>query len=107
MAWLYVICAAVVDITFFTLLKKYGLARPGWAALILTMGLAIPFIMQYALKTLPLGTAYACFVGLATVGATLAGIFLFQESVSWPRLAFIGLIIAGVIGLRLLESQAG
>jgi quaternary ammonium compound-resistance protein SugE len=104
MAWLYIVGASLMEIGLFTLLKTYGFMRSWHTVIMIAMAMSILFILQFSLKGLPLSTAYAAFVGIATVGTVLAGIFLFQESTSWPRLAFIGLIVAGVIGLRLLEN---
>jgi quaternary ammonium compound-resistance protein SugE len=106
MAWLYVIGASMVEIGIFTLVKLYGFTRLWPGALIAVLSLGIPFIMQFALKTLPMGTAYAAFVGMAMVGNVLIGIAFFQESASMQRLLFVGLIVAGVIGLRLIENPS-
>jgi quaternary ammonium compound-resistance protein SugE len=106
MAWLYVIFAALIEVTVFTLIKAQGFSKLPMMALILSLGLAVPITMNFALKSLPLGTAYAAFVGIAIIGNVVSGAALFHESLSWQRLALIGLILVGVIGLRLLENPA-
>jgi quaternary ammonium compound-resistance protein SugE len=58
-------------------------------------------LLGWAVKTLPIGTAYAVWTGIGVAGAAIAGLFLFGESASAMRLACIGLIVAGVIGLKL------
>ncbi len=58
-------------------------------------------LLGLALRTLPLGTAYAVWTGVGTVGTALLGIVLFGESAALVRLACIGLIICGIIGLKL------
>jgi len=58
-------------------------------------------LLGLALKTIPLGTAYAIWTGIGSVGTALFGIYLFGESASPIRIICIGLIVAGVIGLRL------
>lgn len=71
----------------------------------LTIGLAgvsLWFLTQ-ALKTIPVGTGYAIWTGIGALGVTIAGIALFGDSASWSRLACIGLIVAGVIGLKLVS----
>lgn len=71
---------------------------------VLTIGLAgisLWFLTQ-ALKTIPVGTGYAIWTGIGALGVTIAGIALFGDSASWSRLACIGLIVAGVIGLKLV-----
>jgi quaternary ammonium compound-resistance protein SugE len=103
MAWLYVVLAAVIDTGLFTLLKVFQ-AKREWIIVICLLAVAVPFVMSFAIKTLPMGTAYAVFVGLAMVGTATVGIVFFGESASAQRLLFLGLILAGVIGLRLLEN---
>ena len=55
----------------------------------------------YALRTLPAGTAYAVWVGIGAVGTVVLGIVLFNESADFWRMASVGLIVAGIIGLKL------
>jgi quaternary ammonium compound-resistance protein SugE len=65
-------------------------------------GAAISFVLlSYSMKTLPLGTAYAVWVGIGTIGAFIAGIVLFGESAGWIRLASVALILAGLVGLKM------
>jgi quaternary ammonium compound-resistance protein SugE len=56
------------------------------------------------MKTLPVGTAYAVWVGIGAAGAALLGIVLFGEPATWPRLACVLLIVAGVVGLKLADG---
>jgi|SRR5574344_5962 quaternary ammonium compound-resistance protein SugE len=70
---------------------------------IVTMAISI-YLLSLALKTLPLGTAYAVWVGIGSVGVVIAGVFLFSESVSFFRLISIAFIIVGVIGLNITNS---
>jgi quaternary ammonium compound-resistance protein SugE len=59
-------------------------------------------LLGLALRTLPVGTAYAVWTGIGAVGVALLGIVLFGESASAARLACIGLILAGIVGLKLV-----
>jgi quaternary ammonium compound-resistance protein SugE len=59
-------------------------------------------LLGLALKTLPVGTAYAVWTGIGTVGTALLGIYLFGEPATALRLACIGLIVAGILGLKLV-----
>lgn len=59
-------------------------------------------LLAIALKTLPLGTSYAVWTGIGSVGTALLGIALFGESTDAPRLVCIGLIVAGIVGLKLV-----
>jgi quaternary ammonium compound-resistance protein SugE len=59
------------------------------------------YFLSLALRTLPLGTAYAIWVGIGAVGTTLAGIWLLDEPASVPRLLSLVLVVAGIVGLKL------
>lgn len=62
------------------------------------------YLLSLALKTLPIGTAYAVWVGIGTIGTVIAGIFLFNESMSLFRIVSILSILLGIMGLRLTTS---
>jgi quaternary ammonium compound-resistance protein SugE len=62
-------------------------------------------MLGLALKTLPLGTAYAVWTGIGTIGTALLGIMLFGESASAMRLACIALIVTGIVGLKLVSPE--
>ena len=62
-------------------------------------------LLGLALKTLPIGTAYAVWTGIGTIGTALLGIVLFGESAGALRLACIGLIVAGIVGLKLVSVE--
>jgi quaternary ammonium compound-resistance protein SugE len=62
-------------------------------------------LLGLALKTLPLGTAYAIWTGIGTVGTALFGIMLFGESAAVLRLVCMGLIVSGIVGLKLVSPE--
>ena len=62
-------------------------------------------LLGLALKSLPVGTAYAIWTGVGTVGTAILGMILFGESTAVLRLACIGLIVAGIIGLKLVTVE--
>jgi len=77
-----------------------------WPTLGTLVAAMISFVLlSLAMKQLPLGTAYAIWTGIGAVGAALAGIILFGESASPARLACIGLIAVGIIGLKLVTPS--
>ncbi|NIK08557.1 quaternary ammonium compound-resistance protein SugE [Xanthomonas arboricola] len=103
MPWIYLLLAGLFEIGFAMGLKYSDGFTRLWPTL-LTIGLAgisLWFLTQ-ALKTIPVGTGYAIWTGIGALGVTIAGIALFGDSASWSRLACIGLIVAGVIGLKLV-----
>jgi quaternary ammonium compound-resistance protein SugE len=62
-------------------------------------------LLGLALKTLPLGTAYAIWTGIGTVGTVVLGILLFGETASAARLVCVALIIAGIVGLKSIDAE--
>ena len=62
-------------------------------------------LLGLALKTLPIGTAYAVWTGIGTIGTALLGVVLFGESAGALRLACIGMIVAGIVGLKLVSAE--
>lgn len=102
MAWGILLIAGLLEVGWAVGLKyTEGFTRVGptiatAAALIASMSL-----LGVALRTLPLGTAYAMWTGIGTVGTAVLGIFLFDEPATGIRLGCIALIVAGIVGLRL------
>ena len=63
-------------------------------------------LLAKAAQTLPIGTAYAVWVGIGVVGAAIGGVVLFGEAVTGPRVAFLGLLVVSIIGLKLTASPS-
>ena len=103
MPWLYLLTAAALEIVWATGLKSTVGFTKFWPSVgvIATMAVST-FLLALAARTLPIGTAYAFWAGIGTVGTVIAGIALFGESASTPRLICIGLIVAGIAGLKFL-----
>jgi quaternary ammonium compound-resistance protein SugE len=101
MAWVILVVAGLFEIGWAVGLKyTHGFTRlwPSvWTVLAMVMSLGL---LGTALKSLPLGTAYAVWVGVGAVGTVLFGILLLGESASVTRLVSVGLIVAGIIGLK-------
>jgi len=102
MAWLILFLAGLFEIVWAVGIKyTAGFTRP-IPSVITVLGMILSvWLLAIAMKTLPLGTAYAVWVGIGTVGAFIAGIFLFQEALTPMRLISVILIIAGLVGLKL------
>lgn len=105
MGWLLLLSAGCVEIIF-ALSLKYN---QGFTKLIPSIVTALSgggsfYLLMLALKTLPLGTAYAVWTGMGAVGVAILGIFLFKESVDIYRLLSILLVIIGITGLKLTDS---
>ena len=81
-----------------------GLPGPGraWPSLATLLALLVSlWLLSLALRHLPLGTAYAVWVGIGVLGSALLGVLLFGETLTPLRLFSLGLIIAGVVGLKM------
>lgn len=106
MAWIILFFAGLSEIGWAVGLKyTEGFTRLVPSALTITSMLVSIGLLGLALKTLPLGTAYAIWTGIGTIGTALFGIALFGESASALRLACIGLIVAGIVGLKLVSVE--
>ena len=103
MAWLILFIAGVLEIGWAVGLKYTdGFTRPGpTVATVIAMALSLG-LLGLAVRTLPVGTAYAVWTGIGTVGTVLLGIALFGESTDVPRLVCIAMIAGGIVGLKLL-----
>jgi len=106
MVWILLVLAGLFEIVWAVGLKyTEGFTRL-WptagtvAAMIVSFGL-----LAHVLKTLPIGTAYAIWTGIGAVGTALVGIIVLGESASPARLACIGMIAAGIVGLKLVSAN--
>lgn len=102
MAWVYLIVAGLLE-TGWAIGLKYtdGFRRPV-PTILTVLGIAASMILLgLAARTIPIGTAYAIWVGIGTVGAVVLGIILFDEPRDLARMAFVGLLIVSLIGLKL------
>jgi quaternary ammonium compound-resistance protein SugE len=103
MAWLVLAAAGLLEIGWAIGLKYTdGFTRLVPSVLTLAAMAGSIILLGLALKTLPIGTAYAVWTGIGAVGTALLGIILFDEPATAARLASIGLIVSGIIGLKLV-----
>ncbi len=103
MAWAVLLAAGLLEVTWAIGLKyTEGFTRLAPSVLTLAAMAGSILLLGLALKTLPIGTAYAVWTGIGAVGTAILGIFLFGEAASVLRLASIGLIVAGIVGLKLV-----
>lgn len=106
MAWLYLALAGLFEVGWAIGLKSaQGFTRPLPTALTVASMAVSLGLLGLALKTLPLGSAYAIWTGIGTTGTVILGILLFGESANVLRPACVGLIVAGIAGLKLIEMN--
>jgi quaternary ammonium compound-resistance protein SugE len=104
MAWFILFIAGLFEIGWAVGLKY----TEGFTRLWPTVGTVLSMILSVgllglAMKTLPIGTAYAVWTGVGAIGTVILGIILFGDSASTARLLCVGLILAGIVGLKLVE----
>ncbi|MGY6708279.1 MAG: quaternary ammonium compound efflux SMR transporter SugE [Rhizobiaceae bacterium] len=103
MAWLYLLAAGLLEIVWATALKyTEGFTRLGPSALTIAAATASFFLLAHALKTLPMGSAYAIWVGIGVGGVAIFGIVVLDEPASLARLGCLALILSGIIGLKVV-----
>ena len=104
MAWVYLTIAGVFEIGWAIGLKySEGFSKPVPSLLtVVAMGFSL-WLLALAMRTIPVGTAYAVWTGIGAVGVALLGIVLFGESREFLRIACLFLIIAGIIGLKVVS----
>lgn len=103
MAWLILFVAGLFEIGWAIGLKYTdGFTRLVPSVLTVVAMAVSVILLGVALKTLPVGTAYAVWTGVGAVGTAILGIYLFGDAATTARLASIGLIVAGIVGLKLV-----
>ena len=106
MAWLYLVVAGLLEIVFAISLKQTeGFTRPWWIAAFLIAGTASFFLLAQALRTLPVGTAYAVWTGIGAAGTAVVGMLVFGEPRDLPRLLSLVALLAGIVGLHLTGGE--
>jgi quaternary ammonium compound-resistance protein SugE len=102
MSWLFLFLAGLFEIGWAIGLKYTdGFSRPLPTILTILSMIVSLALLGLALKTLPVGTAYAVWTGIGTVGTALLGIYMLGEPATAVRLACIALIVSGIVGLKL------
>ena len=104
MAWVYLLSAGILEIGWAIGLKyTHGFTRL-WPSILTILGMALSmYLLATAARTLPIGTAYAVWVGIGAVGTAVLGMALLNEPREVARIACLGLIISGVLGLKILD----
>ena len=102
MAWILLLIAGLLEVGWAIGLKyTEGFTRPVPSVLTLCAMAGSMLLLGIAMKSLPVGTSYAVWVGVGAVGTAILGIVLFGESANAGRLISLGLIVAGIVGLKL------
>jgi len=104
MAWVYLTVAGLFEIGWAIGLKySYGFSRPVASLLTVAAMVMSVWLLSLAMKSIPVGTAYAVWTGIGAVGVAILGMVLFGESREVARLVCLFLIIVGILGLKLVS----
>lgn len=104
MAWLSLIVAGLFEVVGVLGMNRIKRDNNVKAYLLFAVGIICSFFfLSYSMKSLPMGTAYAIWTGIGTVGGALVGMFFFGESKEWRRILFIGMVLAAAVGLKLIS----
>jgi quaternary ammonium compound-resistance protein SugE len=105
-AWLILLAAGLFEVGWAVGLKyAEGFTRL-WPSLLTAASMIVSLgLLGLALRALPLGTAYAVWTGIGTIGTAVLGIALFGEAATALRLLCIGLIVVGIVGLKLVSAE--
>jgi quaternary ammonium compound-resistance protein SugE len=102
MPWIYLVLAGLLEVVWAIGLKyTEGFTRLWPSVITASAMLASIVLLGLAVKSLPIGTAYAIWTGIGAVGAVILGIVLFGDAASPLRLACVGLVVLGMLGLKL------
>ncbi|HLU43861.1 MAG TPA: multidrug efflux SMR transporter [Natronosporangium sp.] len=104
MAWLVLVVSGMLETVWAAALAaSKGFTRP-WPSVLFGAGLLLSMAgLAYALRSIPVGTGYAVWVGIGAVGTAVYGMIWLREPVTLTRITFLLLIVAGVLGLRLSQ----
>jgi quaternary ammonium compound-resistance protein SugE len=106
MAWVYLVAAGICEIVWAIGLKKSeGFTKPwttAWTVVVMVLSF---LLLSLAMKTLPLGTAYAVWTGIGAVGTVVFGILFLGEPRDLARVGCILMIIGGIVGLKVVSGR--
>lgn len=106
MAWTLLCMAGILEIAFaFSMKASQGFTKVMPALFTVGSGLASVFLLSLSMRTLPMGTGYAVWTGIGAAGTAIVGMVVLGDSAAPMRVLCVGLILAGVIGLKLVTPE--
>ncbi|HEY0056346.1 MAG TPA: multidrug efflux SMR transporter [Pedobacter sp.] len=105
MAWIFLILGGLFEVGFTTCLKlSNNFSKITWSiGFFICISMSF-FLLNKAVQTLPMGTAYAVWTGIGAAGSVIVGIFFFKESFDFWRLFFLFLLISSILGLKVVSK---
>jgi quaternary ammonium compound-resistance protein SugE len=106
MAWIYIIIAGLLEIVWVIGLKySHGFTKIIPSIVTVVIIIFSFFLLSKALHSIPLGTGYAIFTGLGTVGTVVTGMLFWGETINPLKLFFVALMILGILGIKIISAQ--
>ncbi len=104
MAWVSLVVAGLFEMFGVLMINKLHKDRNWQSLLFLTLGFGISFLfLAHAMKTLPMGTAYAIWTGIGAAGGAILGMIVYDEPKDWKRILFIAMVLGAAVGLKLVS----
>ena len=105
MAWVYLLIAGVLEVLWaYTMKQSHGFTNLKYSAITIVAMIASFGLLSFAMRTLPLGTAYTIWTGIGAVGSFIVGVMVLGETMSAMRMAAAVLIVAGLVLMKLSSS---
>lgn len=102
MAWIYLVCAGLFEVAGAVGLNRWSSRRDAWGLIIICASFLFSFsLLTAAMQDISMGTAYAVWTGIGSVGATVLGMIFYGESRQVTRIFFLALVIASAVGLKM------
>lgn len=104
MAWAILLAAGLFEVGFTTCMRlSDGFRHPGWTAGFVASAVLSFILLERSARAIPLGTAYAVWVGIGAAGTALVGMWLFREPVETVRLLLLAVLVGAIAGLKLVS----
>lgn len=104
MNWIFLIIAGIFEMFGVLMINKFNKDRNATSVLLLVAGFGLSFLfLSFAMKTLPMGTAYAVWTGIGASGGAILGMIFYGEPKNFWRIFFIALVLGSAVGLKLVS----
>lgn len=104
MGWIFLILGGMFEVVGVMGVSQINQRRSWQAIMFLVGGFGLSFLcLALSMKSISMGTAYAVWTGIGTVGSALMGMFIYGESKEWKRILFISMVLSAAIGLKLIS----
>ncbi|KQX68945.1 MULTISPECIES: DMT family transporter [unclassified Paenibacillus] len=104
MAWIFLLFAGMFEVVGVVGMNQINKAKTIRSFSLFIVGIVMSFmLLSLAMKSLPMGTSYAVWTGIGTVGGAIVGMLYYGESSDWKRIMFIAMVLSAAVGLKLIS----